>query len=506
MLDGQDLRELPLRERKALLFQLLQKGLSRILPVDHVEAQGEALYEMVRQKNLEGIMAKRADAPYRGGRGEAWLKIALTTVVDFAVCGYADDWGALYICTYNGSEFVFAGKVGAGFTPKIAQSVTPELERHARRTPPCIGEVKLEKEAVWVDPTLVVEVRYKNWPDGLSPREPVFLRFRDDKTVHECPSPKDFATDVPGASEPEAESPPLTKSGSRAAITRPTKLYFPDDGISKGDLVEYYRAVSWWLLPYLRDRPLMLTRYPDGIRGKSFFQKAKPVGAPDWVRSVRVHSDESNRDLDQIVCDDMRTLEWCASLGAISLHIPISRVASIDQADWCVIDFDPKDAPFQHVVTLALGLKALCDAADLPAYVKTSGSSGLHVLVPLGGQLDLAGAKHLAELLSTLLVAKFPDIATLERSVNKRKGRVYVDNVQNGHGKVVAAPWSVRAKPRAPVSTPLEWSELTATLTPTSFTMRDVLARLEAKGDPMAPVLTAKPDLAKAIAVLGRPA
>lgn len=487
MLDGRDLRELSLRQRKQLLFELLPKGLERLMPVDHVEEHGEAFFELVRQKNLEGVMAKKADAPYRGGRTDSWLKIALTSTSDFAVCGYADDFGSLSLATWNGSHFVYAGKVGAGFTPKIAASVTPELEAHARRTPPCvIGEVIIEKETVWVDPTLVVEVRYKNWPKGLRPREPVFLRFRDDKTVLECTSLDDVSAAAPWP----------------VALTHPKKLYFPNDGITKKDVVDYYRAVSKWLLPYLRDRPLMMVRYPDGISGKSFFQKSRPAKAPGFVRTVRVHSEENDRELDQIVCDDLRTLEWCASLGSISLHIPAGRVASLDRADWCVIDFDPKEAPFVDVVTLTLGLKALCDDAALPSFVKTSGSSGAHVLIPLGGQLDHAGARQLGELLSVLLIAQFPNMATTERMVSKRQGRVYVDSGQNGQGKLIAAPFSLRAKPGAPVSMTLNWAELTPRLTATAFTLRDAVARLEASGDPMAQVLTIKPDIGAAISKL----
>ncbi len=203
MLDGQDVRELPLRQRKELLFELLPKGRERVLPVDHVEEQGEALLELVRQKGLEGVMAKKADAPYRGGRSDSWLKVALKATGDFAVCGFDDDWGALYLATFNGSQFVFAGKVGSGLTPKIAAGLVGELRAKVRRTPVCIGDVKLEKDAVWVEPSVVVEVRYKNWPDGLSIREPVFMRVRDDM-----------------------------------------KLCFPDDGITKAEVVEYYRAVS----------------------------------------------------------------------------------------------------------------------------------------------------------------------------------------------------------------------------------------------------------------------
>jgi bifunctional non-homologous end joining protein LigD len=263
-------------------------------------------------------------------------------------------------------------------------------------------------------------------------------------------------------------------------------------------VVAYYAAVSPWLLPYLKDRPLLLTRYPDGIRGKSFFQKARPEGAPAFIRTVRVRSDEDQRELDQLVCDDLRTLTWCAAMGALPLHLPAGRVGSLDRADWAVVDFDPKEAPFASVVALALALRELCEAVGLPCHAKTSGSSGLHVLVPLGGQLDHAGARHLAELLSTLVVHRHPSLGTMERVMARRGGRVYLDAFQNGPGKVLAAPFCVRALPTAPVSMPVAWEEVTPGLRPRQFTVRDAVARLERRGDPMAPVLSERPDLARA--------
>lgn len=491
MYDGVDLRELPLAQRKALLLEKIPKA-DRVLPVEHVETQGEALLEAVKAKGLEGVMAKRLDAPYRGGRSDAWLKIALKHVADFAVVGWADDWGALYLATWDGARFVYAGKVGSGFTPRIAEALKPELEAHRVQGPPCAGDPPREKEAVWCTPTVAVEVRYKNWPEGLSLREPTFLRVRDDKTPKECATPT--AGQAPAPSKP---------APTDVKVSNADKVFFPESGITKGELVGYYRAVATWLLPYLRDRPLMLTRYPDGITGKSFFQKAKPLGAPAFIRTVSVFNEEEGRQLEQLVCDDLRTLEWCANMGAIPLHIPAARVATIDRADWVVIDFDPKDASFEHVITLARALKALCDDAGLPSFPKTSGSSGLHVLIPLGLQLDHAGAKQLAELLATLLVQAQPKIATVERTMKKRGGRVYVDAGQNGAGRLIAAPLCVRPLPGAPVSMPLTWDDVKPGLSPRQFTIRDAVARLEQRGDPMAQVLALKPDLATAVERLG---
>lgn len=493
MLDGVDLRSQPLRARKELLFQVVPK-LERLIPVEHVEAQGEALLEVVKAKGLEGIVAKKLDAPYRGGRGEGWFKIALKHVADFAVVGWADDWGALYLATWDGTQYVYAGKVGSGFTPKLADSIRPTLEPTRLKHPPCVGDPPKEKEAVWCTPTIVCEVRYKNWPAGLSLREPAFLRFREDKTPKECPSPRDGLAPetLPEAMQEEA--------GQK--VSHPAKVFFPDEGITKAEVVDYYRAVSPWLLPYLKDRPMMMTRYPDGIRGKSFFQKGKPPKAPDFIRTILVHNEEEQRDIDQIICDDLRTLEWCANMAALPLHIPASHLPTLDRPDWAVVDFDPKDAPFEHVVQLAMGLHELCESAGLPSFAKTSGSSGIHVLIPLGRQLDHTGARQLAELLATLLVQKLPAISTLERSIVKRSGRVYVDAIQNGHGKVTAAPFCVRAVPGAPVSMPLPWEDVKPGLGPRDFTIKNAIARLEKSGDPMAPVLTLAPDLNAVLARL----
>ncbi len=492
MLDGHDTRGLPLTQRKELLFGLVPKVAdARVIPVEHVETNGEALLALVKQKGLEGVMAKRADAPYVGGRGERWLKVALTSIADFAVTGFADDDGALSLSTWDGERYLYAGKVGAGYNPTVAAPVRAELNANLVRTPVCLGDVPMDPEMKWVTPTLVVEVRYKSWPENLSLREPVFLRFRHDKRPDECPTPKEKRLpDAPAEAEVSV------------ALSNPGKVYFPKEGITKGEVFAWYTDVAPFLLPYLKDRPLMLTRYPDGITGKSFFQKAKPAKGPDSVRTVKTYSEEMDREVDQIVCDDLATLQWCANLGALPIHLPTTRVGTPGRPDWCVVDFDPKEAPFSSVITLALELRRLTERAGLPSYVKTSGSSGVHVLIPLGGQLDHEGARQLSEVLATLLVQAQPQLATLERSLPKRKGRVFLDVGQNGPVKVVAAPFCVRAKDGAPVSMPVPWSAITAGLTPTAFTVRNGRDWLSAHGDPMRPVLTDMPDLSKAVASL----
>jgi bifunctional non-homologous end joining protein LigD len=283
-------------------------------------------------------------------------------------------------------------------------------------------------------------------------------------------------------------------------VTNPEKVFFPAEGITKGDLVAYYREIAPWMLPFLRDRPLVLTRYPDGIDGKSFFQKDAPEWRPDWMRTVTVHSEDADRDLDHFLVDDADGLAWLANLGTIPVHVWSSRVGALERPDWCIVDLDPKEAPFEHVVRLALAVHALCDEIGLPAYPKTTGQRGMHVLVPLGGQLTHAQSRALAELLARAVEARHGDVSTTARAVGARGGKVYLDYLQNGYGKTIVAPYSVRPKPGAPVSMPLRWREVGPRLDPAAFTIRNALERMERLGeDPLVPAITEKPDLLGAL-------
>jgi bifunctional non-homologous end joining protein LigD len=248
----------------------------------------------------------------------------------------------------------------------------------------------------------------------------------------------------------------------------------------------------------------VLTRYPDGIAGKSFFQKDAPAWAPEWVRTERMWSEHGGREISYFVCDDLDQLLWVVNLGTIPLHVWSSRVATLARPDWCILDLDPKDAPFAHVVEIARALHALCEEIGLPSFVKTSGSTGLHVLVPLGRQLTYEQSRALAEVLASHVVQQLPEVATLARAIPARRGRVYVDTGQNGHGRLLVAPFCVRPLPGAPVSMPLDWSEVDARLDPARFHLRSAVARMQRLGeDPLRPVLDASPDLLAALERLG---
>ncbi len=283
-------------------------------------------------------------------------------------------------------------------------------------------------------------------------------------------------------------------------LTNLKKVFWPGEGYTKGDLLEYYRAVSPWLLAYLRNRPVVMTRYPDGITGKSFFQKDAPGFRPEWIRTQRIWSEDTQRELDYFVCDDEASLLYVVNLGTIPLHLWASRAPTLERPDWCVLDLDPKGAPFEHVVEVARAAKKLCDRIGLPLLVKSTGSSGLHLMMPLGRQCTHEQSRSLGELLARCLVERLPRIATIVRQVTQREGKVYVDYLQNGSGKLIVAPFSVRAIPGAPVSVPLAWREVNGKLDIRRHTIRTVPERMrKLKGDPLAEVLELAPDLGSAL-------
>jgi bifunctional non-homologous end joining protein LigD len=500
-LEGFDLRGLPLTQRKEWLRRVLPP-LGPIRFADHVLERGAELYAEARKLGLEGVMGKKADAPYKAGRRDTWLKMRGERHGDFAVVGFSDGsggrtgFGALDVAVWEGTRFKYAGAVGTGFSEEQLKAIRAQLDALVTKTRAFEGEPMPGKKHTWVEPKLVVEVAFMDWtPDG-NLRQPKLLRLRDDKLPKECiDGPLKHVPASPAAVEPVKR---------KVVVSNPKKVLWPKAGHTKSDLVDYYRAICPWLLPYLKDRPVVLTRYPDGIEGKNFFQKDAPPFTPDWLRTVRVWSEGTQRDIDYFICDDADSVAYLATLATIPLHVWNSRVDALQSPDWSIIDLDPKGAPFKHVVALAKAIHALCEALELPSYVKTSGSSGLHVLLPLGAQCSYAESKGVAELISRVVAAEHSDIGTIERVIEARRGRVYLDYLQNGHGKLLAAPFSVRPLPEAPVSMPLEWKEVNEKNHPRAFTLDNAVQRMKKKRkDPMAGVLTDKVDLAAVVGRLG---
>lgn len=489
---GRDLRGLPLIRRKRLLREVLPStGVLRYS--EHVARQGLATYDTARRLGLEGIVAKRASAPYRGGRSKDWIKVRARLSDDFVIAGWSPakgdprDIGALALGEYRGGALTYAGKVGSGLKGEARACLQRELT--------ALPEAQALSDAGdvhWVAPRLVCEVAYREYTTRGHLRQPVFLRLRPDKAPRECVGRFDDP-------QPPAALPPARE----VTVTNRNKTFFPEAGLTKGDLVDYYQAIAPWMLPYLEDRPLVLTRFPDGIHGKQFYQRDAPDFVPDWIERQVLWSGSAEREVHYFVANDVATLTYLANLGTIPIHAWHSRTRDLEHPDWCVLDLDPKDAPFAAVVEVALAIRDLCGEIGLPAFPKTSGASGLHVLLPLGGRLTHEQARTLGELLATVIVQRLPELATVTRAVRRHHGKVYVDYLQNGHGRLLVAPFSARAEPAASVSMPVGWHEVNRGLSNERFTLRNAVRRMRRLDrDPLREVLTARPDLERVLEAL----
>ncbi len=481
-----DLRALPLTRRKECLGLFLpRRGVVEYC--EHVPERGEAFQRAAWDNHLEGVIGKRADSRYVAGRSRDWLKFKCHRHQEFVIGGYTRPggsrplFGALHLGLYRDGKLLYVSKVGTGFDQDMLRAVHERLVPLSREDSPFVEGTPAGAGHRWVEPDLVCEVEFAEWTDDGGLRHPSFLGLRDDKAPEEC------------RREEPAEIPAPPRRGERPpfAVTNPEKLFWPDDGYTKSDLLAYYEAVAPLLLPYLQDRPLVLTRFPDGIHGKSFFQKDAPDYVPDWVATRRIYSKDADRDIDYFIVNNAESLRYVANLGTIPLHIWASRLDTLERPDWLVLDLDPKGAPFTHVVRVARTLKNILAKLEVPAYVKTSGATGLHVLVPMGRRYLYEQCRGFGRLLALAAEKSVPDIATVARPLHAREGKVYIDFGQNGYGRTIAAPFSVRPLPDAPVSCPLRWSEVTARLDPGRYTLKTVVKRFEKLADPLVAVVDA---------------
>jgi bifunctional non-homologous end joining protein LigD len=505
---GFDLRGLPLLIRKDLLARILP-AVGPLKLADHIPSQGEALLAQVVARGLEGVVAKRAASPYRPTRSRDWLKIKRDPEGDFAVCGYTPPkhsragFGALHLCVRTDGRWRWAGKVGSGFDDQLLTQLKAELDARPTWQIP-FPRPEGASDARWIEPELVVQVRYREWAEDSSLRFPVFVRLRRDKRAIECTMTQRHTGEAAEADEhqePAATAPlEIDQPVRELRLSNPKKLFWKTEGITKGDLIDYYRSMAPYILPYLADRPTVLTRYPDGIDGEMFYQKDMPDWVPPWLRTTALWSEHSQREIHYVLIDDADGLAFVANMGSIPIHAWASRIANLEKPDWTIVDLDPKNAPREHVVPLALAIHELCDAAGLPNYVKTSGQTGLHVLIPLGAQCTFEQARMLAYLIGQLVERRHPTMATTARNPAARGGRVYLDWGQNAHGQLLVAPYSVRPVGGAPVSMPLTWDEVVPGLDPKQFHLRNALDRVTRwPGDPCLPILTERPDLSAAL-------
>lgn len=485
-----DLRSVPLFERRALLNKVLRGDGGVIRTLDYFEDDGGALLSFCQDRGLEGLVTKRRDSAYRVGpdRSGQWVKVKCLREDDFIVSGHTvgkgsrKRLGALELASYREGELRPCGRVGSGLSDKEIELLLPKLEA---------GE------------PLVVRVRYAGWTEEGHLRHPVYLGMRHDVSPQDvvlAPKPEDATMlDEGGAADSGT-----ARVVGKARLTNQGKVFWPDDGISKGDLCSYYEAVAPVLLPHLRDRPVTLVRFPDGIGGKSFFQWRIPEQAPPWLRSLRLRSEETDgKEVSTILIDDLSSLMYVANLGCIPIHIIASRAEALQTCDFLTLDLDVELASLGAAIPIALTIREVLEEVGLTGFPKTSGKTGLHVLVPLGDGLPFAVAKQLLELIGRIAVQRHPQHATMERRKDKRGARVLIDVGQTGRHRTIVAPYSVREVPGAPVSTPISWDEVSLSLDPSSFNVFTVPERVLSLGDPMANAWSVELDLDETLARLG---
>jgi bifunctional non-homologous end joining protein LigD len=504
-LDGEPLVDLPLRERRRRLEALLDRR-NRTVRFSEAFEDGKALLEAAKQQGLEGIIAKRLDSPYRQGkRTREWLKIKTHGRQEFVIAGYTKGqgrrsgrFGSLVLGVWRGDELSYVGNVGTGFTDKDIDELLAKLRPLEQKASPFPVVPKMPKvkkdDVVWVKPELVTEVEFVQWTHDGRLRAPSFQGLRDDKSAREV--------------RREEPLPPVISKGKRVLkLSNLDKVFFPDDGITKGDLLAYYRAVAAVVLPHIRDRPFTLKRYPDGIAGGFFFQKDAPNHMPEWIPTVEIEATTRDRPrrtrtIRAPLVNDELALLWMVNMGCIDLNTWYSRVDNSDRPDFVLFDLDPAaDVGFPEVIQVTLLVKEVLDALGLVGFAKTSGSDGLHVLVPIERRYTYEQTREFSAIVANTLARTHRGLVTTEWTKAKRRG-VLIDSNQNGEGKTIASVYSVRPRPGAPVSTPLRWDEVEEGLDPREFTMDAVLGRIDRHGDLFEGVLTTRQRLGPALASL----
>ena len=490
-LNGWDLRARALLERKGLLRDMLPE-LDSVRYSDHLQGQGVTLYELARDSNLEGIIAKQSASRYQvGKRSREWLKIKIKLRQEAIICGYTRPrksrsyFGSLVLGAFEAGSLTYIGLCGGGFDEETLRELYEKLQPLVVSDSPFNRKIPTGMPVTWVKPQLVCEVSFTEWTGDKVMRHPVFLGLRDDKEpaavtreIPEVEVPKPAETGS-GTEELERSSPVRGK----VRFTNRDKVFWPEEGYTKGDVIEYYRNISGYILPYLKDRPESLYRTPHGITEKGFFQKEAKHTVPEWVRTEQVFSESNNKYISYLLCQDEQTLLYMANLGCIEINPWLSRFPQLDNPDQLVIDLDPEDISFEKVIEAAVAVREVLNSAGITAYPKTSGASGMHIYIPLAGRYDYATAGTFAHLLAQLTHNLVPGFTSLVRSPSKRQKKVYLDYLQNRRGQTIAAPYSIRPRPGATVSTPLEWDEVKPGLDPRDFTIRTIHERLKDKGD-----------------------
>jgi bifunctional non-homologous end joining protein LigD len=510
--DGYDLRQVPLLERKNFLHRLFDSS-REFRFSDHQVGQGKELFELAREQDLEGIVAKRIDSVYVSARSQSWVKLKATKTLDVLIGGWTaprgsrTHFGSLLLGLYQGKVLRFVGHAGTGMDDKVRALLMEKLQELEIDHCPFDKIPETNEQPFWAKPELVAHVRFIGWTQEPRLRAPVFLALRNDVEPEECRWENEVATQAAPAivrspevvgtvlcekGEIEAElfsgkqeSVTLDFEGKRFRLTHLNKVFFPESGYTKRDLVAYYYRVAKCLLPFLKNRPLVLRRYPDGIKGQAFFQKNMPEGVPKWVETVSIPSEGKREDIQYLIANDLASLLYLTGLGCIDHNPWSSRRDDQEHPDYFFFDLDPAEGTeFSTVLTIARALYEKLTRAGLKIFMKTSGATGFHLYLPVERVYTFEQLRMFGEIFAQLVSSEHPELVTHERMVAKRRpGRVLIDVTQNSLGRPLAAAYTVRAFPKAPVSAPVEIKELRPNLRPEKFNMKNLLSRLEGKGD-----------------------
>ncbi|WP_448697373.1 DNA ligase D [Mucilaginibacter sp. AW1-3] len=534
--DGKNLMDLPFKERRAVLKQVLPTGDDMIRLSQVFDASGTEFFAAAERIGLEGIIAKKAGSTYSPDlRSKEWLKIKAHKRQEVVIGGFtknegtAKQFSSLLLGVYENGVLQYSGKVGTGFNDKMQQEMMAQFKPLITDKSPFEGAVDVNKpsrfrpnppkaKATWLKPQLVGEITYAEiTSDGVF-RHPSFQGMRDDKKAKDVIRESEANTDEIIKDVEKEEKHQLIsapKNTGKKTLLNPTeetqvkkicghdlkfthlsKIYWPEDKVTKRDMFNYYYQVAEYILPYLKDRPQSLNRFPNGIHGPSFYQKDVKGKSPDWVKTFPYTNGEGEHK-EYLVGNDEATLLWMASLGCIEMNPWFSRIQSPDNPDFCVIDLDPDKNTFDQVISAALEVKKVLDAIDVPSYPKTSGSTGMHIYIPLAAKYDYDQSQMFARLVVNLVHKQIPDYTSLERMIAKRGGKMYLDFLQNRPGATIAGPYSLRPKVGATVSMPLAWDEVKPGLTMKDFTIFNSVARLKETGDLFKEVLGKGIDLEK---------
>lgn len=495
-LNGHSIQELPYVQRKELLKEALIEN-DLIQYHDYVLENGISFYNEAQKIGLEGIVAKRVDSNYKEGiRSSEWLKIKIDKTDEAIIVGFTAPkgsrqyFGSLILGKYHDGELEFCGHIGTGFTDKMLQSLYKKMKPLIVQKSALKNIPATNGNPTWIKPKLIASIKFTEITSDNIYRHPVFLELREDKHFKEVSFDNSNNTHTK-ENKTVLDEETLKIGKATLKLTNQNKIYYPEDEITKAQVIAYYQQMSKYILPHLKGRAQSMHRFPNGIHGLSFYQKDAAEETPSWITTRKLFSESTDKDINYIICNDKATMAYMNNLGCIEFNVWTSKADQIDYPDYLVLDLDPSERnSFEDVIETALVANEVMKELGITAYPKTSGSSGIHIYIPMGARYDFEKVKNFANILMQLIYQSIPGLTTLERSLKKREDDlIYLDYLQNRRGQTLASVYSLRPKKGAPVSMPLEWKELKPGLRPTDFNIHNALERVEKKGDIFKPVL-----------------